>query len=309
MDWLSRLLDLVPVAGHLDIHCTFGAPWRVDHAPAAPGEIQYHVVIRGSAVVGGGDGLKPERLEAGDILILPDGASHLLHDGSGAAASPITRRPGVNVLIHENAGTGAAFDMLCGRFLLSVAHIRLLRRYLPTRLIIRREFADARLSRLIDLMREEVVSETLGGRALLNAFSAALFTIAMRSASAPQDVPTGLLALVKHPRLAPALSVLFEQPAHPWTLPELAGLCHMSRATFARHFQETVGRSAADLLADIRMTLAANQLQSDGISTAAAAQVAGYQSEAAFQRMFKERLGMTPAQWRRNAKAQGSFGD
>lgn len=301
MDWLSRLLDIVPVAGQLDIHCTFAAPWRVDHAPAEPGEIQYHVITAGFAVLDGAKGVEPQRLEAGDVLILPDGGSHLLHDGGGGFASPVTSRAGVNLMIHENAGTGDRFDMLCGRFLLSVPHIRLLRGYLPPRLIIRREHADARISRLIDLMRDEVVSENVGGRALLNAFSAALFTIALRSASNVADVPAGLLALVKHPRLAPALTVLFNQPSHPWTMPELADLCHMSRATFARHFQENVGRSAADLLTDIRMTLAANELKAGGTSTAGAARMVGYQSEAAFQRAFKERLGLTPAQWRRAA--------
>jgi AraC family transcriptional activator of mtrCDE len=49
------------------------------------------------------------------------------------------------------------------------------------------------------------------------------------------------------------------------------------------------------------MTLAANELRKNSVSTAAAAEAVGYQSEAAFQRVFKERMGITPAQWRRQA--------
>jgi AraC family transcriptional activator of mtrCDE len=109
----------------------------------------------------------------------------------------------------------------------------------------------------------------------------------------------GVLALAAHPRLAPALTALFQEPARAWTLPELARLCHLSRATFARQFQERLGRSASDLLTDIRMTLAANELRKSSISTAAVADMVGYQSEAAFQRAFKQRIGVTPAQWRR----------
>jgi AraC family transcriptional activator of mtrCDE len=62
-----------------------------------------------------------------------------------------------------------------------------------------------------------------------------------------------------------------------------------------------LGRTANDLLTDIRMTLAANKLRQSSVSTAAVAAAVGYRSEAAFQRVFKRRMGMTPARWRREA--------
>jgi AraC family transcriptional activator of mtrCDE len=134
---------------------------------------------------------------------------------------------------------------------------------------------------------------------MLNALSAAMFTLTLRLGSEANEAPPGLLALAGHPRLAPALSALFLEPARPWSLPELARLCNMSRATLARHFQEKLGRSPSELLTDIRMTLAANELKKPSASTAAVAEKVGYQSEAAFQRAFKQRMGMTPAVWRR----------
>jgi AraC family transcriptional activator of mtrCDE len=92
---------------------------------------------------------------------------------------------------------------------------------------------------------------------------------------------------------------LFNEPARQWSLPELARISNMSRATLARQFQKKLGRSATDLLADIRMTLAANELKKSSMSTSAVAEAVGYQSEAAFQRAFKSAMGMTPAQWRK----------
>jgi AraC family transcriptional activator of mtrCDE len=95
---------------------------------------------------------------------------------------------------------------------------------------------------------------------------------------------------------------MFADPARPWTLPELADLCGMSRATFMRRFQDTLGRSAAELLTDIRMSLAANELKKPQVSTEAVAELVGYQSVAAFRRVFAEKMGMTPGQWRRLAR-------
>jgi AraC family transcriptional activator of mtrCDE len=53
------------------------------------------------------------------------------------------------------------------------------------------------------------------------------------------------------------------------------------------------------------MTVASNALKKSDTSTAAIAVLAGYQSEAAFQRAFKQHMGITPAQWRRQTQTSG----
>jgi AraC family transcriptional activator of mtrCDE len=77
----------------------------------------------------------------------------------------------------------------------------------------------------------------------------------------------------------------------------------MSRATFVRQFQQNLGRSAADLLMDLRMTAAANALRATSNSVAAIGEDVGYKSEAAFQRAFKAHVGVTPAEYRRRSTA------
>ena len=214
-------------------------------------------------------------------------------------------------MLSENDGSGERLDLLCGRFFVRQPHDRLIRNYLPTNVVIRASdsntdegvsSASQHLTGLMGLMRLESTSDKLGGNAVLNALSSALFTLVLRAASESEHAPAGLLALAGHPRLAPAISALFADPARPWKLPELADLCSMSRATFMRHFQNKLGRSAIELLTDIRMSLAANELTKPGITTAAVAESVGYQSEAAFRRAFAEWMGMTPGQWRRSAR-------
>lgn len=307
-DWLSRLFEMMPVRGRLDLRCSYGAPWRIDQGPGEPGEIPYHAVVAGSAVLEDPAGGRPIRLNAGDILLLPSNPRHLLHDGSGAPPLPARGRATLNLAISENSGTGARLDLLCGHFIIAAPHDRLLRHDLPPRLVVhagdhRAEPEEAgpsaQLAGLISLMRIESAADHLGARATLNALSTAMFILVLRLASAADDAPVGLLALAGHPRLAPAMTALFNEPARAWSLPELARLCNMSRATLARQFQEKLGRSASDLLMDIRMALAADELKKPSMSTGAVAEAVGYQSEAAFQRAFKRHMGTTPARWRK----------
>lgn len=310
LDWLSRLLEIVSVRGYLELRCLYRAPWTIDQYEPLSGEVRYHILLSGSAVVEDPGGGPPQQLRAGDVLLVPRGAPHKLHDGSGAAAlSPAHKRATLNLTISENFGTGDRADLLCGRFILAPQHERLLRDYLPLRLVVRTSHrgsgqesaSNEQLRRLVELMRDESAADRFGGRAMLNALSTALFALILRAASESRETASGLLTLAAHARLAPALTALFQEPAHAWTLPQLAQLCHLSRATFARQFQEQLGRSASDLLTDIRMTLAANELSKPSMSTGAVADRVGYRSEAAFQRVFKHRMGVTPAQWRRAA--------
>ncbi|HTE82596.1 MAG TPA: AraC family transcriptional regulator, partial [Reyranella sp.] len=236
---------------------------------------------------------------------------HVMNDGSGAAPLPARNRASLNFTISENLGSEERLDLLCGHFAIAPPHDRLLRGYLPPRLVVHagahagEKETAAQLAGLVSLMRSESTDDHLGGRAMLNALSTAMFALVLRLASETEDAPRGILALAGHPRLAPAVAALFNEPARAWSLPDLARLCNMSRATLARQFQEKLGRSAGDLLTDIRMTLAANELKRSSLSTGAVAEAVGYQSEAAFQRAFKGHMGVTPAQWRKTQEPSG----
>jgi AraC family transcriptional activator of mtrCDE len=311
VDWLSHLLQMITITGQLEVRCAYGAPWRVAWPQSAAHEIPYHVVIKGRAIIEDPETKTARELVGGDIVMLPHGSAHVLHDGSGHAPGPtFNRHRSAGWMLSANDGEGDRLDMLCGRFFIAPPHDRLIRNYLPTDLVVRAMdgkgeegigSASNHLAGLVGLMRIESASDKPGGNAILNALSAALFTLVLRAASESEQAPEGLLALAGNPRLAPAISAMFADPARPWKLPDLADLCGMSRATFMRHFQDKLGRSAADLLTDIRMTLAANELKKPATSTEAVADLVGYQSVSAFRRVFADRMGMTPGQWRRLA--------
>jgi len=82
--------------------------------------------------------------------------------------------------------------MLCGHFVIAPPHDRLSRSYLPPRLVVHAGNDDLKIVRsgtatqlagLVSLMRGEATGNHLGGRAMLNALSTAMFALVPRVAS------------------------------------------------------------------------------------------------------------------------------
>jgi AraC family transcriptional activator of mtrCDE len=67
---------MIPVRGALDYRCFLGAPWRIDFPASELGEIPYHVILGGSAVLEDPEGGPRLKLIAGDILLFPHGSAH-----------------------------------------------------------------------------------------------------------------------------------------------------------------------------------------------------------------------------------------
>jgi AraC family transcriptional activator of mtrCDE len=315
MDLLSRLLSLTPVSGRLEQRCRFGSPWAVDEVPADAREIPYHVLLEGTAVIEDAHG-PAEPLVAGDIVLFPAGSAHRIHDGSGQPPRPITRSANELPLARvENGASTTTADFLCGRFILGAVPDHLLRDHLPSRLVVRSAAhagtvrGQSQLARLIELMREEADHQGPGSETLMNHLSAALFSLTLRFASTVSQPAHGLLALASKPRLQPAISAMFDRPGEQWSLEQFATLCNMSKATFVRQFQDAIGRSATDVLTEVRMTIAGRMLLQTAQPVADIGEAVGYQSDAAFQRVFKRQIGVTPARWRASNRDSGSHPD
>ena len=60
--------------------------------------------------------------------------------------------------------------------------------------------------------------------------------------------------------MAAAINAMHDDPAHRWTLGELAERAGMSRSIFALQFKETVGTSPMEYLTRWRMLLAGDRL-------------------------------------------------
>ena len=308
MDALSRLLALYPLRTALDVRCHFGAPWVLDHAAVGPGIAPYHLIVRGSAALDAG-AQRGVPLQAGDIVVFPQGAAHRLSLGDPATASSLRELPGEHLLREvRNGGHGSATDILCGEFRFDpeADHGRGLLATLPPLLVVRT--ADqpdaAGLRQLIAMLQSEAETPRAGSGAIVGQLASALFALLIRSwLEQAMSVP-GLFAVLAERRLQAALHGMLAQPERDWDLEQLAALCHMSRATFARLFKQAAGATPADVLAQLRMAHAARLLEQGRQAVAGVAEAVGYQSEAAFNRAFKRQYGVGPGAWRRRDRAR-----
>lgn len=114
--------------------------------------------------------------------------------------------------------------------------------------------------------------------------------------SDPQLSPSWLRGL-SDARIGRALAAMHDRPGDAWTLPLLAAEAGMSRASFARRFQESVGQSASSYLQSWRMQVAAERIVARKESIGTIAEHVGYQSEAAFRLAFKRKYGLSPLKY------------
>jgi len=302
MDSLSRILSLYPLQTALNVRCHFGAPWQLQLAGASDGCAPYHVLVAGSAWLEMPDGVR-QALAAGDAVLFPHGSAHRIHAGDGAPA-PVAKVQGLHLAVETNSGTGPASDILCGELHFGPEAVPLLRT-LPDVVLVRTagQPALASLRALIALLQQEAGEDRPGTAAILAQLTSALFALLLRG-WIEQSGGQGLLAVLGTPRLQPALHAMLAAPEQPWSLDSLGQLCHMSRAAFVRAFRQAAGLPPAEVLTQLRMAQAARLLAQGRLGAGQIGEQVGYQSEAAFNRMFKRHHGVGPGAYRRAARQQ-----
>ncbi len=149
------------------------------------------------------------------------------------------------------------------------------------------------LAPICDLILGEAFSEQGGRQEALDRLFDYLLILIVRHVVESGRVPTGVLAGLADPRLAKALTAIHEAPKKSWTLDDLAGIAGMSRTRFAEHFRTRIGQTPMDYLTVWRMTIAC-QLLARGKPVKSVALQVGYQSAAAFSRVFSRVTGQAP---------------
>ncbi|HEY6525122.1 MAG TPA: AraC family transcriptional regulator, partial [Solirubrobacteraceae bacterium] len=113
----------------------------------------------------------------------------------------------------------------------------------------------------IERMMQELREPQPGGFLVLQHLAHMMLVQALRAHLAEGlRGSVGWLFALADQQTSVAIHLMHDDPAHPWTLQELAGRVGMSRSGFARRFKEAVGATPIDYLTRWRMLLAGDRL-------------------------------------------------
>lgn len=325
-DPLSDLLRSVRLRGAVFYYVTCRDDWVAASGssrdlsalmPGAEHVVAYHLVVKGGAWAAI-DGAPPARLGEGDIVVFPQGDAHLLSSAPGAKGPlaedaawrlatrddpkpiPVSVRGGA-VQPGATLPADEATDLLvCGFIACDLRPFNPLIAALPRMLHMSTQHVGAWVGPMLHAAVRESRERRSGSAAVLERASEMMFVDVARRylESLPEDA-TGWLAALRDRFVGPAIALMHDQPAEPWTIDELGRRVGLSRSALHDRFAQLVGQTPMQYLTSWRMQCGARMLRECRSTVATIALEVGYDSEAAFSRAFKRFVGKPPAAWRR----------
>ena len=266
------------------------------------GNSQFWRLVSGNCTVGSPDGRIIELAE-GDLVFVPHGSAHWIADKSTSLRMPSpefvkARRAGIPVF---NSG-GDETTLIAGHFEFDYQPLLPFLKDLPPIIHIRQYVTENQLllKQVTQLMVEELNNERPGSSVMLKCLSEIMFINIIRT-YLEQAVPdSGFLSALNDTRISKALKLIQDSPQNHWTLESLASEIGMSRSVFFNQFKKLVHETPLSYLTNWRIRQAQKLLMMDNSNISEIAANVGYQSEAAFNRIFKSKTGQTPAVYRRS---------
>lgn len=313
MDVLSDLLHRARARNAQIRQLIQRPPWSMTFADAPP--LTVVTTLGGHASIRLDDNPKaaPVRLATGDIALISGTNQYTIADAPDTPPQVVIRGGRKHVIDRGTAarqnlaprtygdGLPGATTLLRGTYELRGDVGERLLGLLPPLAVVP---AGPRSRGALDLLAAEVAHEEPGQDAVLNRLLDLVLVLALRAWCArPQaELPSWYRALAT-PAVGDALRLLHEDPAHRWTVAELAAQVGQSRATFAARFTSVVGEPPLTYLTGWRMTLAADLLRDTEATVAAVAREVGYEDAFAFSVAFKRARGASPSNWRRQVRS------
>ncbi|HRF10126.1 MAG TPA: AraC family transcriptional regulator [Xanthobacteraceae bacterium] len=248
-------------------------------------------------------GEEPIALEAGDFVLLPRTPGFTMSSPKPGRIVNIDPHEAMHVrgeIRHGTQDGSPDTRLLGGYFEFASPDAALLLTLLPGQIHIREA---KRLSLLVRLVADEANTQ-LPGRELMLARLVEVLLIESLRSSQNLAAPPGLLRGLGDARLAEAIREMHRDPAHPWSVEELAKKAGLSRSGFFDRFLRQVGLPPMEYLLGWRMALAKDLLRENKIPLAEIAERAGYRSASTFSTAFSRFVGEPPGRFARMAQRE-----
>lgn len=253
-----------------------------------PGTCCFHMVTSGQCRMT----MESEQaiLSAGDLVFFPREIAHKMF--------PVSTQTGEQQhLAYSDKNAPHGTGLLCGAICFDHPSANQLLDALPVFCVIPASANQSWFKPIYDLILAECYSPSLASSVILDRLSELIFMQCLQYLIQQSPQKRNVLALYAHPQLAKVISAIHAHPDVGWTLESLAQEANMSRTQFAKVFREVSGWTAMQYITWWRMQIAVDLLR-NGESFGRICDTIGYQSEAAFQRSFKQVVGVSPGKFR-----------
>jgi len=306
MDILAEVLDRVRLGGTLLFHFELGHPWNLA-LPARPYAL-CHYLSRGSATLALENGRELHMTE-GDFVVVTRGEPHVIYSDRRTEPLPILdidRLAGRLGLIRHGGGEQPLATMICGNFTVARPSRGSVLELLPPLLLLKPTEDGGWLDAILQRMVSEAAHARPGQGVALSRLTEVLFVEVLRSWIKSLDPGEGgWLGAMADPHIGPALQLIHERPDRPWTLGELGQSVGLGRSAFSARFTKLVGESMYRYLISRRMSEAAFLLETSDEGIARIAARVGYETAAAFSKLFHRHHGLSPGRYRAARRSDG----
>ncbi len=303
MDALSTILDTTRLTSVVYSKMPLAAPWGLDIVKDR--NSQFWRLVSGNCVIGSPDGRVIEMAE-GDLVFVPHGSAHWIADKATSLRMPSpefvkARRDGIPVF----NSAGDVTILVAGHFEFDYQYLHPFLKDLPPVIHIKQYVTENELlvKHITQLMLNELSNERPGSKVMLKCLSEIMFVNIIRAYLEQAAPESGFLSALNDQKISKALKLIQDSPQTNWTLESLAAEVGMSRSVFFYRFKNLVHETPLNYLTNWRIRQAQKLLLTNNTNISEIVANVGYQSEAAFNRIFKSKTGQTPAVYRRSKLA------
>jgi len=297
----EHVFDQLEISTHPFAVCELRGKCDMDIGQEANVSLHYILTGEGELTIQGGPAIQ---VSPGSLVLVPALQSHALHSYGIAnesflkCDSPELKLP--HMLKTDHTGDGQV-TALCSHLQVGlrgvVDVINLIR--VP---IVERVGSNDSLHSTLHQLLKELGNPTLGSRAMIRTLLTQCVIEMLRKRLVHDDGGLRWMAALRDSTMWKALFTMLDEPGAPHTVESLAHSVGMSRSAFAERFTDAYGSGPIELLRDLRMRRAAALLRSSNLPVKRIAQLVGFNSRTAFSRVFEQRSGQSPTDYRRDVE-------
>ena len=306
MDALSDVLDSLKLKAVVYQKIRFTAPWGV--AVAHDQYSQFWRLIKGTCYVSV-PGEPMIRMNEGDFVFVPHGAGHrILGHPDNASVPAATYVKALQCGQPLFQGTNDETLLIGGHFEFTSSVPHPFVQSLPKVIRIQSAQNEIRfwLEQAALFINDELGARRAGAQVILGRLAEVVIILIIRAYIEEADLSPGFLRAFKDPKISASLNAMHAAPEKEWTLNQLAAAAGMSRSLYCKEFKRLLGETPLTYLTNWRILRSQEYLSENRENISEIAEKVGYQSEAAFNRLFKSKIGETPASYRRRVRARST---